>query len=124
MEPVICPYCKSKAKLADSEVIYGRSFGMVWLCTQWPKCNAYVGVHRATNEPLGRLADPMLREAKKKAHYAFDPLWKSGSMSRHEAYGLMAELMGIPREQAHIGMFDVQQCEDLIGRLQTYRCKS
>ena len=54
MRNVYCPYCGRQAEYVDSKVIYGRSYGMAYLCRN---CDAYVGVHRGTDEPLGRLAD-------------------------------------------------------------------
>jgi len=44
------------------------------------------------------------------AHAAFDPLWKSGRMSRNEAYRRLAIAMGLHQDKCHIGMFDEQQC--------------
>ena len=69
-----CPYCGSRARLVDSTAIYGRSYGMTWVCERYPSCGAYVGCHPGTTTPLGRLADKKLRAAKKAAHAAFDPL--------------------------------------------------
>ena len=48
------------------------------------------------------------------AHAAFDPLWKSGQMSRSKAYSLLAQKMGLPKSETHIGMFDVEQCEAVV----------
>jgi hypothetical protein len=110
---VICPYCKKKAKLIDSVEIYGKSYGKIWIC--WP-CDARVGVHKNSkkNAPLGQLAGKKLREARKSAHATFDKLWKSGKMSRTDAYALMCEKLNIEKSQAHIGKFNMKQCADLI----------
>jgi len=56
---------------------------MIYLCRS---CDAYVGVHKGTDKPKGRLANAELREYKKKAHSAFDPLWRFGGMMRRQAY--------------------------------------
>lgn len=114
---VICPYCGQPAKLTDSTHLYGgRSYGLVWDCRP---CDAYVGVHRNSpkHAPLGRLANKELRTWKMKAHAAFDPLWKSGRMSRKDAYRLMQRLLGVGKKDAHIGMFDVGQCRRLVESL-------
>lgn len=118
---IICPYCHSVAKLTDSVIIYKRSYGNVWICTNYPDCDAYVGTHKFDNRtPLGRLANAELREWKKKAHEAFDPLWRSGKMKRNKAYELMQMLMGLTKEQAHIGELDVIQCKILIEKLKQH----
>jgi hypothetical protein len=111
MIEVICPYCGRQAKFVDSKVIYGRSYGMIYLCKD---CDAYVGVHKGTDKPLGRLADKELRYWKMAAHDAFDPLWKSKSMKRNQAYKWLAGCMGLRPEETHIGMFDVSQCKKVI----------
>ena len=114
---VNCPYCQKRAKLADSACVYnGVSYGMIWLCVP---CDAYVGTHKNSKDhaPLGRLANKELREWKKKAHAAFDPLWKSKRMKRTDAYRLMRERLGMTPDQAHIGKFDVSECKRLIEEL-------
>ncbi|MCF8017802.1 MAG: DUF3268 family zinc-finger domain-containing protein [Vallitaleaceae bacterium] len=111
MKKVFCPYCGSQAEYADSKVVYGRSYGMIYLCRQ---CDAYVGVHKGTDKPLGRLADKELRYWKMAAHEAFDPIWKSRRMRRNDAYTWLAERMGLKPEETHIGMFDVPECKKVI----------
>lgn len=44
------------------------------------------------------------------AHQAFDPIWKFRHMSRSGAYAWLSEQMGLPPEKTHIGMFDLEQC--------------
>ena len=112
-----CPYCGGKAKLTDSAHVYrGRSYGLIWDCRP---CDAYVGVHKGTTNPLGRLANAELRKAKIRAHAVFDPLWKTRQMKRHEAYALLAERLGIDSKDAHIGMFDVDQCRRVVEAFAT-----
>lgn len=112
-----CPYCGNEAELTTGYKVYPHRPDLadlkVWAC--FP-CEAWVGTHKnsPTHAPLGRLANPELRKAKMAAHAAFDPWWKSGRMSRHKAYRLLAEKMGLTKEQAHIGMFDVEQCKQVV----------
>ncbi|MFK8771693.1 zinc-finger-containing protein [Aeromonas caviae] len=106
-----CPYCGKTSVLTSSREVYGgRNFGPIYLCKCLPGY-AYVGCHKDTIKPLGRLADKELRYWKKEAHAAFDPLWKSKKMKRGHAYGWLAEQLGISKEECHIGMFDVATCE-------------
>ena len=114
---VSCQYCKKPAKFVDSKIIYGKSYGMIYLCKE---CNAYVGVHKGTNRPLGILANAELREWKKKAHASFDPLWKTKLMTRREAYEWLAKQMGKSLEKCHIGMFDVSECEQVVDLVTQY----
>jgi hypothetical protein len=110
-----CDYCYFEAELVSGDKIYphrGDLFSkMFWRCVS---CDAYVGCHPGTSQPLGRLANAELRRAKQAAHKAFDPLWQSGKMSRTQAYRRLAEQMGMSQKECHIGMFTTQQCEEAI----------
>jgi len=127
-----CPYCGSEARLVDSSLIYGRSYGMAWVCGNYPRCDAYVGCHKGTDKPLGRLADSRLRAAKKRAHAVFDPLWQDAhhlyeplpegkegrravrrihKTARTRAYAWLAHQIGVAGDACHIGEFDLEQCE-------------
>ena len=113
MKDVICPYCGKRAEFVDSKVIYGTSYGMIYLCRP---CNAYVGCHGRGDKPKGTLANAELRAWRKNAHASFDPLWKYGPFKyrRNAAYAWLAEQMGLRKEETHIGMFDVAQCRQVI----------
>ena len=115
MPTVPCPYCGDPAELVGGDRVYphrpdlaGKRF---YLCAP---CDAYVGCHPGTTEPLGRLADKALRRAKVAAHNAFDPLWQVGPMTRSEAYRWLAEALGVAPADCHIGLFDLQQCQRVI----------
>jgi len=110
---VICPYCEAPAELVDSEEIYGQSYGMSWLCRP---CWAYVGTHKNSkyHAPFGTLANKKLRELRKEAHRVFDPVWENTSMSRRGAYNWLARTLEIPIKRAHIGQFNVAECQQVI----------
>ena len=115
MKKVYCPYCGKRAEFVDSaEIYHGKSYGMIYLCRQ---CDAYVGCHGNGDTPKGRLANAELRRWKIAAHAAFDPLWKYGKFKhrRNAAYAWLAGKMGLPQEKTHIGMFDVAECQRVIG---------
>ncbi len=110
---VICPYCKQRAEFVDSRVVYGKSYGMIYLCRN---CMAWTGVQRGTRKPLGRLANAELRLLKREAHNAFDTLWKVGRFKgrRNEAYKWLAQQLCIPVSSAHIGQFGNRECRRVI----------
>ena len=119
----ICPYCNSYPIFTDSSVIYGKSYGYIYLC---PKCKAYVGADKETNRPLGRLSDEALRYWKKQAHGYFDIIAKTSFINeiwdeyipevsnRQKAYLWLSIQMDIETEYCHIGMFDIEQCKKVI----------
>ena len=111
MRIVLCPYCKAPAELVTGVEIYPHRSDLFkknfWNCNP---CNAYVGCHDGTVNPLGRLANEKLRRMKRWAHDVFDPLWKEKGVKRGEAYLRLARSLGIPMEECHIGMFSEQMC--------------
>ena len=94
---------------------------MVWVCSDWPKCDAYVGCQKGTNKPLGCLANPELRFWKKQAHTKFDKLWKNGELARSDAYLWLSRVLSIPLNECHIGMFNTDQCKAVCAAVQEHR---
>lgn len=114
--PVTCNYCQQPAQLVDGDTIYPHRPDLYalkfWYCSP---CGAWVGCHKGTISPLGRLADAELRQAKQAAHAVFDPLWQDGRFnSRRRAYQWLAGQLGIDVNDCHIGMFDVETCRRVV----------
>ena len=113
---VHCEYCGNQAKLVTGKEIYPHRSDLFKLrFYQCSPCDAYVGTHKGTIKPLGRLADKELRTWKSEAHKAFDPLWKSGKMKRSRAYAWLASQLCIPTNKCHIGMFDISTCRKVVA---------
>ena len=120
-KPVICPHCQRNAVfIANSAPIYGgRDYGPRYIC--W-SCDAHVGCHPGTTDPLGAPATKAEREARQRAHAAFDPIWKNApdrryrakQNARKDAYAWLRNQMGLGRDQCHIGMFTVEQCARVV----------
>nr|WP_315471724.1 zinc-finger-containing protein [uncultured Rhodoferax sp.] len=116
--PEVCPHCGAPCSIVNNSLIYGREYG------EWPwavlcqGCEAYVGLHPFTGIPLGTLATAEIRNARKRAKSAFNPLWQQGGMSRSEAYAWLAKALGIADVNAcHIGWFDVAQCNAVVAAI-------
>lgn len=118
----VCPYCFKPTEFIDSKKIYGKSYGMVYYCRP---DHAWVGVHKGTAKALGRLANSDLREAKKDAHYWFDGIARTGLINsvwpkrirkkpREKAYIWLSIQMKLERDECHIGMFDEEQCAQVV----------
>lgn len=113
-----CPYCGANASLRPVSAVYGDKAlkeGYVYVCDRYPVCNAYVAAHQKTLEPMGTLANGDLRNKRIKAHKAFDWLWKSGLMTKWQAYKWMQGKMGLSPDQAHIAKFGEYRCDQLIA---------
>ncbi len=103
-----CPTCQATAELVDSAVVYGKSYGPLWLCPT-PACDSYVGTH-PDGTPLGTMAGPMLRRARRLAHDAFDSWWQWNGLRRKDAYTILRWQMGV----GHIAHMNEQQCAKVV----------
>lgn len=117
-EKVICGECGRDAFLVSGADIYPHRPDLYrlkfWKC----ECGAYVGCHRGRRaRPLGTPAGAGTRGLRHMVHGEFDVIWKSGKMTRNEAYGWLADKLGIEREKCHVGMFDSDRCREVLGIL-------
>ena len=115
-QTIRCPYCGSPAILKDASYVYGHhsSGGKVYVCSHYPACDSYVGVHQGTSLPKGSLANRTLRKKRIQAHQIFDQLWRKGIFSREEAYRWIGDKFCLQTRQAHIGNFSDYMCDQLI----------
>jgi ssDNA-binding Zn-finger/Zn-ribbon topoisomerase 1 len=92
--------------------VYGKSYGKVYVCDNFPDCDSYVGVHRGTNRPLGTLANKELRKARMECHNVFDQSWRSGRSTRDDAYRTLAITTGV--KEPHFWQFTLEQCNKFL----------
>lgn len=114
--PMRCPYCGSPVVLRSADGIYHDNRRGTWLyvCRNYPQCDAYVRVQPGTDIPVGTMADRKLRALRAEAHRYFDRLYKSGYMGKQEAYCWLAEVISAPLSQAHIGYLGEYYCQVVI----------
>lgn len=112
---VICPYCEKPARFVTGREVYPHRRDLwaqkFYLCSP---CSAWVGCHKSTGKPFGRLANFQLRTIRSRAHAAFDPIWKDGPTTRKDAYKWLAKEIGIEFAVCHIGDFDEAMCQRVI----------
>lgn len=114
---VKCPYCGRPAVLRKATYVYKEADKekMLYVCSGYPECDAYVSVHAGTVKPKGTLANGDLRHKRIETHRLFDAIWKSGIFTRKDAYRWMQDIFSLTREQAHIGEFSEYRCDCLIN---------
>jgi len=72
-------------------------------------------------DPLGTPADSSTREARTKAHAAFDPLWETKVFpNRSRAYTWLAKQLRIHPMACHMGLFDRDTCERVVAICSEY----
>lgn len=115
-----CPYCGITVIYRSAEGIYrDNSRGtMLYVCSHYPECDAYVRTHPGTKIPVGTMANHELRNLRNTAHHYFDRLYHSGMMTKQEAYLWLADLISAPLSQAHIGYLGEYYCKLVIEESQ------
>jgi ssDNA-binding Zn-finger/Zn-ribbon topoisomerase 1 len=108
---VLCPECGGAMTLRASKHGNGIFYG----CRNYPRCR---GTHSAhpDGRPMGIPANQGTKAMRHEAHQAFDKLWKGKRprYSRTQAYYMLQVALNIPKEEAHIGRFDINQCKRVI----------
>jgi hypothetical protein len=113
-EPPVCIECGGEGVLVTGREIYPHRPDLYAKRFYRCGCGAYCGCHPGTAAPLGHPCGPVTRKARSAAHAAFDPLWKRGTMNRHQAYAWLSDATGIPRERCHIGMMTAEQAQSVV----------
>jgi hypothetical protein len=62
-----------------------------------------------------------LPEARIRAHKVFDALWLSHKMTRSEAYEWLCQVMNKTPEMGHIGLFSLEECDELIEKVKDHQ---
>lgn len=113
---LICPDCREATEVVTAaEAGATRREGLVRRC---PKCGAYVHCHPGTDRGMGRVADAELRRLRRKAHEAFDRLWRGPQKvkkSRYNAYSWLALRLKMNKDRVHFALFDKETCRRVIA---------
>lgn len=120
--PKVCDVCGAPTQVAHNTDIYGKWVGShEWFiqCTD-PQCGAFAETWPHSRVTFKKMATPQTRRARRMLHGIFDPLWKTREQ-RTLAYTWLAEKMGLPRKECHIGLFSVEQCQQAILLVEKYR---
>jgi len=106
-----CPECDGIMILRESK--YGKFYG----CSHFPRCKATHGAH-PDGSPLGIPGDKETKLARMEAHSKFDKMFIG---DRNKRYKWLREAMNMDSKKAHIAMFNKQQCEELLSKIDQYR---
>jgi len=106
-----CPECNSEMELKSSK--YGKFYG----CINYPNCNGTHGADPYGN-PLGIPGNSKTKEARREAHKIFDSLCEKYNFTKAKSYLLLADIMQLNNRDSHIAMFNQDDCNNLINKLQ------
>ena len=111
-----CPYCGSTTVYRSATGIYAENPDnvMLYVCKNYPACDAYIRTQKGTAIPIGEMANGKLRALRTDAHRLFNQLYLKGYMPKRTAYVWLSSVLGVPYEKAHIGQLGPLQCELVI----------
>lgn len=110
-KPTICRYCGGKIIRTTTKALYPKGNEPIYLCTM---CNAYVGCYPGTTQPMGKVANTVLRLKRQETHRVFDQFWQERGWTRSTAYRWLARELHIPEKKAHIARMEMDECEKVI----------
>ena len=115
-----CPYCGSRTELRSADGIYHDNHDntMLYVCRNYPRCDAYVRVIPGTTKPMGTMANGKLRAMRTEAHRYFNQLYIRGIMTKTEAYQWLSDTIGLPLSKSHIGDMGEYYCELVVRESQ------
>lgn len=123
IERPLCPYCNKPAVRLSGRSVYPARRDLrrkkFFVCKP---CGARVGTYE-DGRPLGPLANAELRNARRRAHALFDPLWQRAQnqqWARTGAYVWLADKLGIRFEECHFGQMPLELLRRTINLL-TFR---
>lgn len=108
--PTICRYCGGKIIKSTTRALYPKGNEPIYLCVN---CNAYVGCYPDGN-PMGKVANAVLRLKRQETHRIFDQFWRAQGWTRSAAYRWLAQNLHLKEHEAHIGMMEMDECEQVI----------
>lgn len=112
---LLCGECQAPMVLRFSQKYEQHFYG----CSRYPECPGTHGCHK-DGRPNGIPANKATKKSRIKAHSVFDQLWRNDSplgarrLRRRDAYTWLRKAMKLSNAEAHIGMFNSDQCEQLI----------
>ena len=111
-----CPYCGSTTVYRSATGIYTENPDnvMLYVCKNYPACDAYIRTQKGTAIPIGEMANGKLRALRTDAHRLFNQLYLKQYMPKRTAYVWLSSVLGVPYSKAHIGQLSELQCELVI----------
>lgn len=118
---VNCPYCGAEAILKPAFKVFGSHANDVrqhiYVCSNWPACDAYVFAHQHDASAMGTLANKELRQKRIQAHKALAAYQKATKMQKWAAYIWLEGKLDLTEDSMHIGLFSSADCDRAIDLL-------
>ncbi|MTJ02669.1 zinc-finger-containing protein [Idiomarina piscisalsi] len=117
-----CCYCNATASFQKFDKLNRRQGNYGYICDGL--CDASVSYHEGDKMPMGTLADEPLRKLRDRAKKAVDAFAIKSGLGLTDAYGLMAERMGLSMVDIPIARLDFEQCEAYLRSIESLKTLS
>jgi len=121
-----CSHCDGPCRATTGAQVYPHlphlAAKVIYVCDP---CEARVGAHAASGEPLGTAANAELRRLRMAVHDLLDRPWRAAPAGptrqrlRREAYKGLSAALDLPEGQTHVGMFNVERCQRALANLRS-----
>lgn len=123
-EKLYCPYCGRMAVLRPAKHVYGSQNldpgNYLYVCSGYPSCDSYIGVHKKTMRPMGTLANGDLRHKRIEAHRALNQVVNSGIMTKKGIYIWLQNRFGLREKICISESFQNPGAKKLPGNARLY----
>ena len=119
---VVLSVLRAPVVFRSADGIYRDNSGntMLYVCSRYPVCNAYVRTHPVMTVPVGVMANGQLQAFRRMEHRYFDQLHLFRYMSTQVTYRWLAATTSSPMSQAHIGCLGKYYCRQDISRSKVF----
>ena len=97
--PTICRYCGGKIIKSTTRALYPKGSEPIY---------------------LGKVANTVLRLKRQETHRIFDRFWREQGWTRSAAYRWLAQNLHLKEHETHIGMMEMDECEQVIRLCRKY----
>ena len=126
VKPLYCPYCGNSAYLKHkTEVLSKEKLDMpigktmkseyLYVCKNYPQCDAMVWTYPGTHIPYGILADAKLRKKRMLAHDCICTIIRLEIMSKSKVYAWLRSCLNYNKKLMHISKMDHAMCDEVIN---------
>ncbi len=105
VEGLFCADCGGALLISEKPAAWTGPSRWVYLCQNRPQCRGLLSAHD-NGSPMGEPAPAHIRQARRKAHAAFDELWRHArnrGATRKRAYAWLARRLDLTEDDCHIG---------------------
>ena len=113
--PSICRYCGGKIIKSTTRALYPKGVSRSTYASTATPMYCY-----PDGSPMGKVPTTVLRLKRQETHRIFDRFWREQGWTRSAAYRWLAQNLHLKEHETHIGMMEMDECEQVIRLCRKY----